>query len=165
VSGAWYSKDCVQTSVVAHLVETGWTIRWVGDCPKRDRVHSSDLASLGEPIHDVKAERDGVQLFAEVIGHPGSLDGPRDGQERQRSGSATQGRTYAFPRYSDALFTGPAMRERSPDARVVQAYPAYGLYRTYAPRSYGDERIMSYQVELWLVTEDGSVMEHAEAEE
>ncbi len=57
------------------------------------------------------------------------------------------------------------MRERSPDARIAQAYPAYGLYRTYAPRDYGDEHIRSYQVELWLVTEDGCVMERAEAEE
>ena len=38
------------------------------------------------------------------------------------------------------------------------------LYRTYAPRAYGSRHIRSYQVELWLVNEDGSVMEHAETE-
>jgi hypothetical protein len=44
-----------------------------------------------------------------------------------------------------------------------EAFPAHGLYRTYAPRAYGSRHIRSYLVELWLVNEDGSVMEQAAA--
>ena len=160
----WYSKHGVQTAVLAHLTASSWSLQWVGDCLRRDRTHPSDLGHIGEPWHDVEAERDGVRLFLEVIGHPGSLDGPWDEQAPRRPGYPTQGRAYAFPRYSDALFTGPGLRRRFPDARVVQAYPAQGLYRTYAPRAYGGAHMRRYDVELWLVNEDGSVEEQAEAE-
>jgi hypothetical protein len=59
---------------------------------------------------------------------------------------------------------GPGLREGYPDARIVQAYPTQGLYRTYAPIAYASSHIRSYQVELWFVNEDGSLVEHAETE-
>jgi hypothetical protein len=161
-SKRWYSKHGVQTVVVAHLIASGWTLGWVGDCLKRDRTNASDLAFIGEPFHDVEAERDGVRLFVEIVGHPGSLDGPRDGQGQVRPGYPTQHRPFAFPRYSDALFTGPVLRGQYPEARIVQAYPVEGLYRTYAPRAYGSTYMRRYSVELWLVNEDGSVEEQPE---
>jgi hypothetical protein len=161
-STRWYSKHGIQTVVVARLIASGWSIRWTGDSLKRDRTNPADLAFIGEPFHDVEAEGDGVRLFVEVVGHPGSLDGPRDGQAQVQPGYPTQRRPFAFPRYSDALFTGPVLRRQYPDARIVQAYPAKGLYRTYTPRAYGSTHMRRYAVELWLVNEDGSVEEQAE---
>jgi hypothetical protein len=160
----WYSKHGVQTAVVAHLIASGWSLQWVGDCLKRDRTHPSDLGFIGEPFHDVEAERDAVRLLVEIVGHPGSLDGPRDGQAQVRSGYPTQRSPFAFPRYSDALFTGPALRGQYPDARIVQAFPTKGLYRTYAPGAYGSTHVRRYAVELWLVNEDGKVEEQAEGD-
>jgi hypothetical protein len=160
----WYSKQGVQTIVVEHLIETGWSLRWVGDPLKRDRLHPVDLDDIGEPIHDLEAERDGVELFVEVIGHPGSLDGPYDGQARQEPGFATQGSSGAEARYSDALGTAPELRDRYPDARIVQAYPAQGMYRTYAPRAYGGAHMRRDRVELGMINEDGTVKEHAETD-
>jgi hypothetical protein len=112
----------------------------------------------------VEAERDGERLLLEVIGHLGSHGGPRDGQLLLQPGYPTNGVADAFVRYSDALFTGPGLRGRYPDARIVQAYPTQGLYRTDAPRAYASSHIRSYQIEVWLVNEDGSVVQHADTE-
>jgi hypothetical protein len=111
----------------ALLIASDWSLRWVGDCQRRDTTHPSKLGFIGEPFHDVEAECDRVRLFVEIVGHPGSFDGPRDGQAQVRLGYPTQGSPVAFARYSDALFTGPLLRGQYPDARIVQAYPEKGL--------------------------------------
>ena len=154
----WFSKHGVQTAVAVYLTQSGWQLRWVGDCVARDQVHQLAL----EPEYDLEAERDGVRLLVEAIGHPGSLDG-RDGRT-MRSGLNTQGRHSAFSRYSDALFTAQAICERYPNARVVQAFPAWGMYGTDVARTYGLPVVRDTGVELWMVYDDGSVKEHAQAE-
>jgi hypothetical protein len=154
----WFSKHGVQTAVAVYLRQSGWQLRWVGDCVARDQLHQLAL----EPVYDMEAERDGVRLLVEAIGHPGSLNG-RDGRTL-RAGLSTQGRTSAFPRYSDALFSAQAICERYPNARVVQAFPAWGWYRTDVPRTYGLPVVRQTGVELWMVYEDGTVKERAQAE-
>ena len=103
-----------------------------------------------------------MRLFVEVVGHPGLLDGPRDGQAQVRMGYPTQASPVAFARYSDALFTGPLPRGQYPDARIVQAYPEKGLKRTCAPQAYGSTHMRCYAVELGLINGDGTVDEQAE---
>lgn len=160
----WFSKHGVQTAIALHLMNSGWQLRWVGDCLERDVGHPEELAWRGEPLYDLDAERDGVQLLVEAVGHPGSLDGPRDGQRAVRPGLTTQGRRHAFPRYSDALFSGPAMRRQYPDARIAQAFPIWGLYRTYVPRAYAQPNMRAMNVELWMVDKDGEVTESVPAD-
>jgi hypothetical protein len=65
-SKRWYSKHGVQAVVVAYLIASGWSLQWEGDCLRRDRTHASDLGFIGEPWHDVEADRDGKRLFLEV---------------------------------------------------------------------------------------------------
>jgi hypothetical protein len=161
-SERWFSKHGVQATVVEYLTQTGWRLRWVGDCVARDRVPGFRLVRAGEPIHDLDAEQDGVRLLVEAVGHPGSLDAGRDGQDTDRVGHPTQGRGRAFARYSDALLTGTLMRNRYLEARIVQAFPAHGLYCTHAPRAYGSPYMRARGVELWMVNKDGTVSEQAQ---
>ncbi len=155
----WFSKCGVQASVVKYLIQTSWHIRWVGDCLARDRFKAVRLDRDGEPIHDLDAERDGLQLLVEVIGHPGA-DDSGDG----RPTFPTQERGHAIARYSDALLSGPAMRRRHPGARFVQAFPAHGLYCTSVPRAraYGALSMRAGEAELWMVSKDGTVTERAQ---
>ena len=57
-----------------HLFENGWNVTWTGDAIRRDLWHPSRLHLIGEPIHDVEAERDGTRLLLEAVGHPGGSD-------------------------------------------------------------------------------------------
>lgn len=155
-SERWFFKCTVQATVVEYLSQDHWQIRWVGDCMARDRIRATRLARDGEPIYDLDAERDGIRLLVEVIGHPGA-DDSGDG----RPSFVTQGRGLAVARYSDALLSGPAMRRQHPGARVVQAFPAQGLYCTSVPRAYGGSLMRASEVELWMVGEEGTVIERA----
>jgi len=152
----WFSKHGVLTDVVSYLLQTGWSIAWTGDAVRRDRLYAGFLVLIGEPIHDVEAKRDGVRLLVEAVGHPGSFDGAWDGSKENRSGIGSQ-QKGASGRYSDALWTGPAMRKMHPEARIVQAFPAHGLYRSHAPRAYGSPHMQYWNVELWMVQPDGTI--------
>jgi len=152
----WFSRHGVLVAAVIHLMSNGWDVRWAGDAIRRESRRPFQLRLAGEPIHDAEAERDGAQLLLEAVGHPGGSDIEPYADDVDHPEHLEQRNSFAFARYSDALLTGPWLQKSHPDAIVVQAFPAHGLYRTYVPRAFSTG--LQGRVELWMVQPDGSVL-------
>lgn len=144
----WFWEGNVQSSVVRHLVEKGWSIR---------RVANTATSEHGV---DVETDRLGERMIVEVKGYPGGtyLRGDRRGQPKNWHVGA-QARTY----FSNALLSGMLMRGDEQDARVVLAFPDVPTYRSLAQRV--AVPLAHARIELWFVAQDGTVAEPVEDEE
>jgi len=152
----WFSRHGVLVAALCHLMDDGWNVQWAGDAIRRESWHPFQLNVAGQPIHDAEAERDGTQLLLEAVGHPGGPDIEPYADDLDHPEHLEQRNSAAFARYSSALFTGPELQKTYPDAIVVQAFPAHGLYRTYVPRAFSLG--IQGRVELWMIQPDGSAL-------
>lgn len=139
----WYWEGNVQALVVAHLARLGWSIRRVAD------------TSTSEHGHDIDASFGGQRVLIEVKGFPTSTyaRGPRQGAVRAAGSLGAQARTY----FSSAMLSGCLMRADNPSARIVLAFPDKETFRALALRV--APVLESAGMELWLVSENGSVRE------
>jgi hypothetical protein len=138
----WWWEGNVQAAVVRHLAAEGWDIHRVAGTSSRERGV------------DIDAVRGGERLLVEVKGYPSGtyLRGPKEGQRKSTS-APLQARTY----FAGALLSGLLMRADHPSARVILALPDVETYRTLAART--SPPLIQARVELWLVSEGGTVSE------
>jgi hypothetical protein len=138
----WFWEGNVQSAVVSHLAAAGWRIRRV-----------ADTASSEHGV-DIDADRAGQRLVVEVKGYPGStyVRGARKGGPKAAQLGA-QARTY----FGNALLSGLLMRVDKKGARVALAFPRVTTFSSLASRVASPLRLAG--VEVWLVSENGSVSE------
>jgi hypothetical protein len=167
----WFSEESLKAAAMAHLVEDGWSIRWVAEPRLEGPGRPTPEELRARPAPDIEAERDEVRILVQVIEYP---DGDRwlarhpervdeikvldSGEVRSKSGR------WGFSSYSHALIFPVDQRLEDPDARIVQLYPLIGIYRTledpYAHRP--EQSLHAYEskyrrdrgIELWLVSEN-----------
>lgn len=138
----WHWEGNVQDAVVRHLVARGWSIVRVAD------------TSTKEHGHDVVAQHGSERLIVEVKGYPSDryVRGDRAGQ-RKPTNPSTQARHW----FAMAVLAGATMRSAEQGSRVALAFPDFTTYRNLSARVEPALRAMA--VEVWLVTEDGTVLE------
>jgi hypothetical protein len=166
----WYSRASLRAAALTYLSTAGWSIRRVAPA-HRAPLSIHDLADFES--HHIEAEQGGVHLFLEIIEYPDPTHWSEIARQRNdRDPSAPYDpdvlpESWGFSSYSHALFTGPDLRERHPDARIVQLYPLIGLYRSLDDpddASLSVQPLNAYEsaymnVELWLVREDGTLFQ------
>ncbi len=138
----WWWEGNIQAVVVRHLAAEGWSIHRVADTSSRERGV------------DIDASRGSERLLVEVKGYPSAtyVGGANQGRPKA-TGAALQGRHY----FGGAILSGMLMRNAHPDARIVLAFPDVETYRTLVARTV--EPLSLAGLELWLVTEAGTVTE------
>jgi hypothetical protein len=170
----WFSEESLKAAAMAHLVEDGWSIRWVAE-PRLEGPGTPTPEELrARPAPDIEAERDEVRILVQVIEYP---DGDRwlarhperVGEIKVLDSGEVQGKSgrWGISSYSHALIFPVHQRLKDPDARIVQLYPLIGIYRTledpYAHRpeqslhAYESKYLRDRRIELWLLRENGTL--------
>lgn len=119
VQTEWFWEGNVQAAVVAYLAAQGWSILAVADTETR---------AAGA---DIKARRNGVNVWIEVKGYPSAVyaRGPKQGKPKPTA-PATQARTW----FSNALLTAALLRADHPGDQVWLCFPDFQTYRSLGER-------------------------------
>lgn len=136
----WYTEAQIQSMVVAHLVQEGWSITSVADTASRARGI------------DIVASQEGRMIGVEVKGYPGReyADLGRKG-ERKPSHPSAQAGTY----FAQAVLSAMRLRTSKPEMMSVIALPATPRYIALTTETHTS--LVACGIDVWLIAEDGSV--------
>lgn len=136
----WFTEEHTQNLLVDWLLGDGWTI-----------VSTANTATREHGV-DVVAERDGTRLGVEVKGYPSRfyVAGLRKGLLKP-----TPPNEQAKKWFAHALVPAMRLRTREPQSQSVVCFPDFPVYRSLHAETASSLR--AARIEVWLVTEGGSV--------
>lgn len=136
----WHTEENTQQLLVEWLKRNAWTV-----------VRTANTATREHGV-DVIAERQGERVGIEVKGFPSRfyVTGPKRGLVKPTT-PVEQAKKW----YSHALVPAMRLRTREPEWRSVMCFPDFPVYR----RLHEDtaSSLHAAGVEVWLISEDGSV--------
>jgi hypothetical protein len=139
--GEWHTEANVQSSLVAALVKSGWSILSVADTATKE--HGIDVVAV----------REGRMAGIEVKGFPSrNYADPARAGEVKRTGPSTQAAHW----YSQAVLAAMRLRGKEPSWRSVIVLPDFPRYRELHAQTVGS--LDAAQIEVWWIDQSGVLL-------